>query len=326
MLQNTFSYKTNISAILLAMLILWGPMGLIMYMAVANPKNAANYIDVCPVFAEQEYFISDLTEGYYNQNPDKKFKKVISADDGGLSVKFMAFEDIESADNIYYNIVDTVSSRLIKNGEIKLESTGGKSNFRYYKLETDKKYAHIMRVGNTIAVADSPITRKDEIISVMNKFGYNYDIPMDKTGYIGSKQFTNIALIFFMVSLPICFLCRKLYFVELCEVCGKKAWEVEGKKAEIIANSVGGRIMGAEFEEWMLRETLEKYKAKRLMSIYTYFFVPSILFLILSFAFRKNCVYNSLLLAGMAIISAMIIYTVIFTLKNNVIKKWIHGD
>lgn len=327
MLQQTgVSYKEIISSILLAGLLVWGPMILLMYMTVTGTKDVANYIEVFPALSEQGYFMSDLTVSYCNQYPDKKFQKVISADDGDLSVKFMAFEDTESAETEYYNILNEVSSKLIQNGEMKLDSAGSHVSFQYYKLETDKNYAHIMRIKNTIAVADSPITRKDEIISVMNKLGYNYDIPMDKTGFIGSKQFSNIAFMFFAVSLPICFLCRKMYFVELCKVCGKKRWEVQSKKIEIVANSTGGRIRQSEFEEWMYRETLEKYKAKRLMSLYTYFCLPSIIFLIFAFAFRKNGMYNMILLAGMAIISAMFIYTVIFTLKNGVIKKWIHQD
>lgn len=324
--QKRVSYIANIPHILLACLMVWGPMIVLMYMTTANPKNAANCTDFYTALEEQGYFMYDSTEGYRNKNPGRKFKKVISAVDGGLNVNFMEFEDIESAKNIYYNIVDTVSSRLIKNGEIKRESRGGKSNFYYYKLETDKNYAHIVRVGNTIAVADSPITEKDKIISIMNEFGYNYDISMNKTGFIGSMQFSNIAFIFFIVSLPICVLCRQLYYVELCEVCGKKRWEVRSNKIEIIANTMNKRIGQAEFEEWMFRETTEKYKAKKLMSLYNYFFLPSILFSILAFAFRKNCVYNPILLIGLAIISAMLIYTVIFTIKNHVIKKWIHGD
>lgn len=317
--------KFNSVAFFLKMIVLtalmFGTATLPMFFQAANPKTPLNDVDFWHTLEEKGYLISDLTVACNNKYPDKNISKYISADYGNLSVDFMAFEDLKSANSGYYNVVNTMSSRLIKNGEVKLESAGSKSNFQYYKLETDKKYAHIMRIENTIVAADSPIARQGEIISIVNKLGYNYDLPIDKTGYIGSKQFSDLALIFLAASFPICLLCRKLYFIKLCELCGKEPWEVKSKMAEIVGNSMSAGIRQFEFEKWVSREATDNYKAQRMMRLYGYFQFPSILFLIFSFAFRKNGTYNTVALVGMVIISLMLIYTVIFALKNKLIIK-----
>lgn len=319
--QEKFNSVSFFLKIIVLMALMFGAATLPIYLQEANPKNSLNDVDFWHTLEEQRYLMTDLTADCNNLYPDKNISKYISADDGGLSVDFITFEDFKSAESGYYNVVNTMSSRLIENGEVKLESAGSKSNFQYYKLETDEKYAHIMRIENTIVAANSSIARQGEIISVVNNLGYNYDLPMDKTGYIGSKQFCNAALIFFAASLPICLLCRKLYFIKLCELCGKEPWEVKSKMAEIIGWSMSAGIRQYEFKKWISGEATDNYKAQRMLSLYSYFQFPSILFLIFSFVLRNNGTYNSVLLVGMAIISAMLIYTVIFALKNKLIKK-----
>lgn len=269
--------------------------------------------------SEQGYFTSFFAMNYDAEYPDINISRHISAVDGASGIDYMIFKDTKSAADKYNSSLNEDFAWIIKNDEKRLESSGSKSNFQYYKLETDKHYVHIMRIGNTIVSASSPIESRNEIVSVLDKLGYNYDILFDKTGYIGSKQFTNSAMIFFAVSLPICFLCRRLYLIKLCEVCGKEFSEVKYKMAEFLQmSSVAARTAG--FEEWIYRETTDKIKAKKLMFMYKYSAFPSLLFLILAIGVRNNGTYNGILLTAVVFISVLLIYSVIFFVKNYLIK------
>lgn len=326
MLYEEINIKKFVLRVLVLCTLFYGSFGIFMYYSMVDSKNAPDDTDVYDILNEEGYFVSALAVGFSDRYPDKNMSKHILAVDGNLSVDFMRFEDIESAESKYYGELDETSSRIMKNGEVKLESKGGKSNFDFYKLETDKNYAHIMRIGETIVIAEGYVERKGEIVSIMNKLGYNIDAPIDKTGYLCSKQFANIALIFLIVTLPVCILCRKVYWVKLCEVCGKHPEEVENKKAEIFGNIMNKRIGMPSFERWMYTETSEKYTAQRLMNTYKYFAVPNFFFLILTAVFRGNGAYYMIPLAGMIIISVMLIYTVIFTVKNKLLKKCLTGN
>ncbi len=320
MLREEFNAKTYIGKILIACVLVWGFVGLFMYQTVSNPKTALNDTDAYDMLSEQGYFASFFAMSYNAEYPDTKISRHISAADGASSIDYMIFEDTKSAADKYDSALNEDFSWIFKNDEKRLESSGSKGNFRYYKLETDKHYVHIMRIENTLVTASSPIEGKNEIVSVLDKLGYNYDVLSDKTGYIGSKQFTNAAMIFFAVSLLICFFSRKLYFIKLCEVCGKDLSEVKYKMAEFLETSRSVAARTASFEEWIYRETTEKIKAKKLMFMYNYSAFPSLVFLILTICFRNNGAYNGILFAAAVLISALMIYTVIFFVKNYLIR------
>lgn len=319
LLREEFNVKTYIVKVLIACALVWGFVGLFMYQTVSNPKNTLNDTDAYDMLSEQGYFTSFFAMSYDAEYPDINISRHISAVDGASGIDYMIFKDTKSAADKYNSLFNEEFAWIIKNDEKRLESSGSKSNFQYYKLETDKHYVHIMRIENTIVSASSPIESKNEIVSVLDKLGYNYDILFDKTGYIGSKQFTNSAMIFFAVSLLICFLCRRLYLIKLCEVCGKEFSEVKYKMAEFLQmSSVAART--ARFEEWIYRETTDKIKAKKLMFMYKYSAFPSLLFLILAIGVRNNGTYNGILLTAVVFISALLIYSVIFFVKNYLIK------
>ena len=138
----------------------------------AESKTPATADEVWAAIEAQGYEPKDITEIYYENDPESRFCliKCISFEHEDIYFEFFEFDNKGSAVDIYGQAYYKISTS--HNSWQKIEIDNAVANYRIYTLDSLGQYGVAIYVGNTAVYARSNSENKYEINKILAKIDY----------------------------------------------------------------------------------------------------------------------------------------------------------
>ena len=153
-------------------ILLFAFMGLIVYETAVVQKKPVTNEQVCNIMIGYGYEPQDITNKYYQRDPDFKetLIKCIAVEKNDIRFDFFEFNNQNSAESVFsqaYNDFITQYDDIKKT-----ESDNQSKNVRIYTLDSPKKYCVAIYVSNTAVYAYCNSENKNEINKILDAIDY----------------------------------------------------------------------------------------------------------------------------------------------------------
>ena len=131
-------------------------------------KKEIDVNDFLSVAGRYSYISEDITNKDKENNP-KIVQSISTTNNSDIEIKFIVFEDLNSAFNKYSIIQKEVEKLKQKDY---LFSNVSETNYESYALNTEENYYYVARLDKTFLYIKGSYKDKDEIVSFVEEIGY----------------------------------------------------------------------------------------------------------------------------------------------------------
>lgn len=131
-------------------------------------KKEIDVNDFLSVAGRYSYISEDITNKDKENNP-KIVQSISTTNNSDIEIKFIVFEDLNSAFN-KYSIIQKEVEKLKQQDY--LFSNVSETNYESYALNTEENYYYVARLDKTFLYIKGSYKDKDEIVSFVEEIGY----------------------------------------------------------------------------------------------------------------------------------------------------------
>lgn len=131
-------------------------------------KKEIDVNDFLSVAGRYSYISEDITNKDKENNP-KIVQSISTTNNSDIEIKFIVFEDLNSAFN-KYSIIQKEVEKLKQQDY--LFSNVSETNYESYALNTKENYYYVARLDKTFLYIKGSYKDKDEIVSFVEEIGY----------------------------------------------------------------------------------------------------------------------------------------------------------
>ena len=131
-------------------------------------KKEIDVNDFLSVAGRYSYISEDITNKDKENNP-KIVQSISTNNNSDIEIKFIVFEDLNSAFN-KYSIIQKEVEKLKQQDY--LFSNVSETNYESYALNTEENYYYVARLDKTFLYIKGSYKDKDEIVSFVEEIGY----------------------------------------------------------------------------------------------------------------------------------------------------------